>query len=429
MALSDPLSGMRHEAEPKSLSNHFGARPEAPLAAPRFILHIIYFLIAAVLLSLAWQFWRNWGTMGMSQVLLNRSVLAYGEPWYFLTSAYVWLQGLFYFQLLFIPHGIATETAGLSIATWVRPAFAMYAITIAAFLLIQEVFHIPEGWAAGSAGAGLQSPYEDISSFGSIAVAIFIFTIASLVTVPWQTLVKYIVCCAALFVMVVASWSRATWLAGSVFVLLVAVCRLNRRWTAGVILILLVSVGIINANGDRHSWRENRYLARLVALARLEDPTKKDSGRINLYKKAVRMIQTHPLVGEGIGSFYRSSVSYSQADDPNAGTPDFAHNVFLQVAAEEGLPVAALFCSVLSCTFYSGILAYLKQRASGAKYSGSGLVVLGLTLALGVYLQTQMTANSLNVYVSNQFFFWFVIAAILAISIRESGLRSESSTP
>lgn len=47
----------------------------------------------------------------------------------------------------------------------------------------------------------------------------------------------------------------------------------------------------------------------------------------------------------------------------------------------------------------------------GGQAATAGLDGLGVTMALGAYLLTQMTANSLNVYVSNQFFFWFLMAA------------------
>jgi hypothetical protein len=52
----------------------------------------------------------------------------------------------------------------MAVATWVRPVFAVYGVTMAVFFLIQYIFHIPEG----SASAGFQAPYEDISLFSSI---------------------------------------------------------------------------------------------------------------------------------------------------------------------------------------------------------------------------------------------------------------------
>jgi O-antigen ligase len=125
------------------------------------------------------------------------------------------------------------------------------------------------------------------------------------------------------------------------------------------------------------------------------------------------------MVGHGIGSFYLMSVNYAEPDDPYATKPDFAHNVFLQIAAEEGVPIAALFAGLIAWTLGCGFCTWLRQRAATAKCSADALLILGATLALGAYLQTQMTANSLNVYVSNQFFFWFLMVAILAISEHE----------
>jgi len=113
------------------------------------------------------------------------------------------------------------------------------------------------------------------------------------------------------------------------------------------------------------------------------------------------------------------SVNYAEPDDPYATKPDFAHNVFLQIAAEEGVPIAALFAGLIAWTLGCGFCTWLRQRAATAKCSADALLILGATLALGAYLQTQMTANSLNVYVSNQFFFWFLMVAILAISEHE----------
>ena len=312
----------------------------------------------------------------------------------------------------------------LRVATWVSPVFTVYIVTIAVFFVIQLIFHVPEGWnwvntPEGLIGAGFQAPYEDISSFGSVIVSLFIFFATTLGVAPTRKFAINLLGCVCLLVMVVASWSRATWLAGSVFLLVIAVLRLPRLWTAALILIFIAAVVVINANANRPSWINQPYLSRLVALARLENPTNKDAGRLNLYKKAARMIHHRPCVGHGIGSFYLTSVVYAQPNDPNGATPDFAHNVFLQIAAEEGVSIAALFGGLTAWTIGCGFRTWLRQRTSTAKCSADALLILGVTMALGVYLQTQMTANSLNVYVSNQFFFWFQMSAILAISENE----------
>ena len=382
---------------------------------------VIYILITAVLLSLACQLWRHRDAAELWPVFFSRAVLGYGDPWYFLTSAFLWLQGLFFFRVLYTSsqeqwtESLNPKVVGIAIVHWLRPVFAVYSVTMAVFLLFQFIFQIPERWV----GAGFQAPYEDISSYGSIAVAVFIFAVATRYATPWYKLAVNILGCVCLLLMVVASWSRGTWLAGSLFLLLIAAIRLPRLYTTALILIFIVAVVVINANAGRPSWVNQPYLSRLVALARLENPTNKDAGRLNLYKKAARMIHHRPLVGDGIGSFYLTSVNYASPNDPYGAAPDFAHNVFLQIAAEEGVPISTLFAGLIGATLWCGFRCWLRQRAEETKYSAGALLILGATLALGAYLQTQMTANSLNVYVSNQFFFWFLMAALLAISKHE----------
>ena len=390
---------------------------------------VINILTGAILLSLVCQFWRHKDSAELCPTLLNRAVLGYRDPWYFLTSAFLWLQGLFYFVPLYSKckagcfDGASTNAASKAMSKCIRLVFAIYGVTMAVFFLIQYIFHVPEGWVGGWMGgvtffrAGYQSPYEDISSFGSIAVAVLIFTVACIYAAPWRKLVWIILSCVSLLIMVAASFSRAAWLAGLLFLLYISVIRLSRWWTTALILMVLAAVVIINANASRSSWINQPYLSRLVALVRLENPTSKSIERVNLYKKAARMIYQHPLVGHGIGSFYLKSVTYAQPNDRYADTPDFAHNVFLQIAAEEGVPIAALFAALIAWTLCCGFRAWLRQRASRPRCSLDALLILGVTLAFGTYLQTQMTANSLNVYVSNQFFFWFLMASILAISI------------
>ena len=52
--------------------------------------------------------------------------------------------------------------------------------------------------------------------------------------------------------------------------------------------------------------------------------------------------------------------------------------------------------------------------------------VLGVTMALVAYLITQMTANALNIYISNQFFFWFLMAALLGANSKSEGESPKS---
>ena len=57
-------------------------------------------LITAVLVSLIVQIVRHQDSPELWKVFWNRSRFGFGDPFYFMTSTFLWLQGLFYFRLL-----------------------------------------------------------------------------------------------------------------------------------------------------------------------------------------------------------------------------------------------------------------------------------------------------------------------------------------
>jgi hypothetical protein len=460
-------------------------------------------LITAVLASLVMQVIRHHYSAGFWKVCWSQPVFGYSDPLYFITSAFVWLQGLFFFRMLIggaeekcqdrsaqggrtaeLRSDGATEsqnysTTGGAVTAWIKPAFVVFGISIAAFYLLQRCFNVPDSYETGR----YCSPFEDIHSFGSIAVALFIYSVA---TWRWKTWIRAAfrgLWIAGLLALVILSWSRATWLAGALVLLLVAWNRLPKKWTAALVGLGVIAVVIINANAGREAWNRNPYLWRLISLARVENLTNKSPDRFNLYHKAVGMIREHPFVGHGIGSIYLTSVHFARPGDPYADIPNFAHNFLLQMAAELGVPVAALFLALILFALWQGYrksgarkkfqvpspfavasadksskfqdIEAENPEAGGEKWKtesgsrdgrtgrqsngqpvdgstvgryhdnygrtvkrsdGSDYVMLGVTMALVAYLITQMTANALNIYVSNQFFFWFLMAGALCAS-------------
>lgn len=373
-------------------------------------------LITAVLLSLALQFWQHRDSSGLREAISDRSVFGYGDQFYFLTSAFLWLQGIFYYRV------ILTYDQYICAPSWTKPLFAFYFATISVFVLIQFSCGIPEGWSA----AGFQSPYADISSFGSIAVAVFIFTIASTRWTPSRKLIMNCLHLSGLIIIVTISWSRATWLAGTVFLLLLSWLRFPYRVSLSIVIMVVATVLTINTNPDRQVFGQYEYISRLVALVRFEKITNKDPSRVELYRKAIRMIIERPLTGHRIGSFYLTSMQYASIGDPYASKPDFAHNIFLQMGAELGVPMVLLFAGLAGWTLWLGFRNWFKNNALGLGASNKALTILGISLALGAYLETGLTGNSLNVYISDQFFFWFLMAAVLAADQRECKRERES---
>ena len=421
----------------------------SPRARPSGSLLATDLLITALLLSLGALLWRHHHDAQFWTILNRHTAAGYGDPYYFLSAAFIWLQGLFWFRALSLTWQRGSWDAGREkpgrpsqgtasrdgetgsrrsrVADWVRPVFLSAAGFMVVFTLIEYRLRLSE-----NSTAGFQSSFEDIFSFGGVAVCVFVFTLTVLTKGSLGTIVFRLLYTTVLLVLVIASWSRGIWLAAGVFLLVIVWLRLPRWSTFAFLGVAALSITFINANAQRSSWQNQAYLARLVALVRIENLSDKSANRFGLYHKAIGMIRERPLLGHGIGLFYLSSPRYAKAGDPHAQIPYFAHNVFLQIGAEQGVLVAGLFAGLIGWTLWRGVRAWQVTGGRqaviipGDRNSEERLTLLGTTLALGVYVQTNLTSNSLNIYASNQFFFWFLMAAVLSMTQRDGEKRKLS---
>jgi len=67
-----------------------------------------------------------------------------------------------------------------------------------------------------------------------------------------------------------------------------------------------------------------------------------DEGRLETYKSTLRMIADHPWFGTGQGTFAYAFPAYRSTDVSMWGVWDIAHNTPLEIAADMGVPIAAL---------------------------------------------------------------------------------------
>ena len=375
-------------------------------------------LITSVMLSLAFQLYKSWHLPDLRTVLFSRAVLGFGDIYYFLTAAFLWLLGLFYFrELMSAAMQKGTDTENGTVSTWIGPMFAVYTVVLVACFFFQVISHIPY---APRQFEGLMLeislPFEDSHAFGSIAVAVFAYAITTLKKTPLLEALGQWVQIAVILILVIASFSRAAWVVGVMLLLFLAAKTLPWKWT---LVSVFVAVAIILSFqfAWRESWIPNPILYRLGNLVRVDQP------RLYLYHKAFGMVKDSPLIGHGIGTSYRSSVGFAQVDDPLANVPEFMHNFLLQITTEEGLLIAALYAGLIGLALSRGVtISLAKGQAMHRKHSA----ISGASVSLVAYLITQMTANSLNVYISNQFFFWFLLAALLG-TIPENYLDRDHS--
>jgi len=178
---------------------------------------------------------------------------------------------------------------------------------------------------------------------------------------------------------------RSVWMKlfclGNLFVILCGVMLAASR--GGFLGLLAASLIVV--------WEYRRHL-RIIVLAtafliplcvivptspmhRLLHPNYSDveavDNRTVAWKAGLRMIRAHPFIGVGLGNF-KTIVGQYEIEGPKVVS--IAHNTYIEIAAELGLPALLVFCSILFSSFRS--LQRTRRRAIEA---GSSLVYQAAT--------------------------------------------------
>lgn len=121
------------------------------------------------------------------------------------------------------------------------------------------------------------------------------------------------------------------------------------------------------------------------------------SARLQLWKSAAEIAKDHPLTGTGWGTFVSQYPAYR---DPRENTTAgfYAHNDYLQLAAEGGIPALVLMLGILA-----GLLLQLK-RSLAFKENPRALEATGLLLG----------SLALFIHAGVNFIFYFAFMNILA---------------
>lgn len=214
--------------------------------------------------------------------------------------------------------------------------------------------------------------------------------------------------------------------------------RWERFFCLGCLIVTLVAVILAASRGGLLglvaafmfiSWRHPKRvrvltLAGVILLplllvapaspvARLLHPTYSDEesaeARKAIWKAGLRMVREHPLTGVGLGNFKPTVEQYAKA----GGTPKkIAHNAYLEIAAEMGLPSLLVFLVVLFGSFLT-----LKRVHQHALRSGNPLLQ---QVAGG--MQAGLVAYAVAVFfVSAQYqkLFWLMVFLSMCLPLLE----------
>ena len=155
------------------------------------------------------------------------------------------------------------------------------------------------------------------------------------------------------------------------------------------------------------------------------------SGRTDIWTVGMRMVRAHPVTGIGLGNFQNTSVHYLlrpgeiQRSEFFVDQPKVAHNTFLQVLAEVGVPGLILFLMIIGFSLRAGIrAAWSFQRSGDLRME---LVARGLVVSLCGLLAADffLTAN----YSKQLWLLLGLCPALLVIARNEEAEAAEEEQP
>lgn len=191
---------------------------------------------------------------------------------------------------------------------------------------------------------------------------------------------------------------------------MVAAVAFGGRWRGRAALLLTVTIlGTVTY-----------YFAIAPLAARQRVTMANTSGRSDIWRVGWRMVQAHPLTGVGSGNFQEASVHYVQGIGTLTSAfliidvPHVAHNVYLELLADLGVPGLLAFLGVAG-------FATLAAARAARRFESQGDVAMELVARCQVLaLVAFMSADFfLSGEFSKQLWLTFALSpAILALSYR-----------
>lgn len=240
---------------------------------------------------------------------------------------------------------------------------------------------------------------------GGATLLIATATVFTASRIAWAAMVL-----AAIGYLVLARWVGA-WPAPGV----VQVRRLRRvvagaALAAGLLLAVLTAYATVT---DARHIQQRSYLDTALHTLNLRvSPADKLKGRLSLWGAAWRMVEARPLTGIGIGRYFKDVSAYAGPEAQLIHPQENAHNYFLQLAAECGLPTLLAWLATIGVTVGASLRA-VPRLSPGARH-----LVCGGVAGLFAFLLTCLTGHPLLLR-EGQLAFWGLLALAGAAALVE----------
>jgi O-antigen ligase len=141
--------------------------------------------------------------------------------------------------------------------------------------------------------------------------------------------------------------------------------------------------------------------------------------RFELLRAGIHMMEVHPLFGVGLGQFQSVEFHYNPALDAEV-KPHIAHNTYVQLGAEGGIPTLALYLVILGVTLSS---CRISQKLPGVPEDISALA-LSFQIGLAGIMMAQFFLSAQ--YVKEVWIFISLAPNLYTISFQAAAMRRKS---
>lgn len=166
-------------------------------------------------------------------------------------------------------------------------------------------------------------------------------------------------------------------------------------------LVMLASLTAWATVRDVRYAEQRSYLDTLLYTVNLHAPLEERmKGRGEFWHAAVNMLQARPLTGIGLGRYYKDLAAWVPAPEALERQQENAHNYFLQIGAELGVPGLLCFLGLFGLAFSRGF-----RLAREADDTSTRRLALAVVIGVGAFALTLMTGHSLLLH-EGQVTFW-----------------------
>lgn len=196
---------------------------------------------------------------------------------------------------------------------------------------------------------------------------------------------------------------------------LVNIFQENKKWLLLLMFTFLIITIIYSTDNPLN---KSAITVPQRALSTFDEKDPSINSRLLFWGTTIDMIKNKPILGSGIGTFKINYLDY-QADflqkNPNyikfSGKAAEAHNEYLQILAELGIPGIAVFLSII-IVFYSLALKYFKKKRNNQ----DKIIIFGLLMGITSFLVHSMFTFPFHVPILGSTFFILLSLTVVYIS-------------